>query len=688
MTPTVTNLQRFFKQADLRVLDTIYAAGTRSAAEDAVQFPDSDPYFQRGAPGPGLSVAQARAAADRLTRHLASAPTVHVLADAADPALPPAVARRMAREDIDARAFLYQGEVYVFASEMRDEADLVKTLVDHEFRHVGLRGVLGKRLTPVLEAAWRGEAHAQIRAFARDQGIDTSTAQGQREAAEEYIVHLAESGQENTLLQRVFAAIREWLRRIGFDLALSDIDLRRLVAAAGTFVESGKRLPFAGLVYQSQRATGTYGPGLVPSPPSAGAPVPRPASSRAASPRPAAFARQPPWYFSAAGRAAAELPMRKATGAQWLAMLRKAPGVKPEELDWLGLPQWLEGQTSLPKEALLDFIAQHQIQVKEVVKNEQLAERQASRYERRRRETEEAFTQYLRQNTPLIPAERYRTLEAVADREQALELVASDAQVPLTEDFRRLAQAFRSAVIESEDNVFNSRSVPTAKPRFGHGNLVVPGGSDYTELLLTLPQRYVQRRFQETTPAPRGRGYHVKRASNGQTWDLLNPRGELVERFASRDDAELLGDLKNKDWRAARATPFRSDHWSEKNILAHVRFDTRTDADGQRVLFLNELQSDWHQSAQRMGGMTFVGYQSQFRVGEPREEVVGALGVKRTVYPVIGPKGEYHAYSSRADAERRVEFDRNHAVPDAPFKASWPLLAVKRMLRAEAAQQL
>lgn len=670
----VTNLQRFFKQADLRVLDTIYAGGTRSAAEEAVQFPDSDPYFQRGAPGPGLSVAQARAIAERLTGHLTSAPTVHVLADATDPALPPAVARRMAREGIDARAFLYQGEVYVFARELRDEADLVKTLVDHEFRHYGLRGVLGKRLTPVLEAAWRGAEHAQIRAFARDQGIDTSTARGQREAAEEYIVHLAESGQENTLLQRVFAAIREWLRRIGFDLALTDLDLRRLVAAAGTFVESGKRLPLAGLVYQSQRTMGTYEPGPAPTPPGSGAPTEMRTTPRATSPRGAAFARRPSWYYSAAGQAAAELPMRKATGAQWLAMLRKAPGVKAEELDWLGLPQWLEGQTGLPKDDLLDFIAQRQIRIEEVVKNEQLAKRQVSRYERRRRETEEALARYLRQDIALTPEQRYRTLEAVADRAQALELVASDAQVPLTDDFRRLAQAFRSAVIEAEDNAFRRRAAPRAKPRFGHGNLVVPGGTQYHELLLTLPQRYIERRFQETTPAPRGRGYRVKRAPNGHTWDLLNPTGELVERFAAREDAELLADLKNRD--RHRATPFRSDHWSEPNVLVHVRFDSRTDAEGKRVLFLEEIQGDLHQTARRQGGMTAVGYRGQFRLGEPRQES------GRTVYPVLGPKGEYGTYLRRADAERRVEHDNQSAVPDAPFKGSaWVLLAVKRMLR-------
>ena len=44
-----------------------------------------------------------------------------------------------------------------------------------------------------------------------------------------------------------------------------------------------------------------------------------------------------------------------------------------------------------------------------------------------------------------------------------------------------------------------------------------------------------------------------------------------------------------------------SSHWNEPNILAHVRFNERTDADGARVLFIEEVQSDWHQAGRKQG---------------------------------------------------------------------------------------
>ena len=44
---------------------------------------------------------------------------------------------------------------------------------------------------------------------------------------------------------------------------------------------------------------------------------------------------------------------------------------------------------------------------------------------------------------------------------------------------------------------------------------------------------------------------------------------------------------------------FLSDHFDARNVLAHVRCDLREGADGERVLMLHELQSDWMQSARR-----------------------------------------------------------------------------------------
>lgn len=44
---------------------------------------------------------------------------------------------------------------------------------------------------------------------------------------------------------------------------------------------------------------------------------------------------------------------------------------------------------------------------------------------------------------------------------------------------------------------------------------------------------------------------------------------------------------------------FFSSHFSVRNVLAHVRCDVREGADGERVLMLQEVQSDWAQRARR-----------------------------------------------------------------------------------------
>ena len=46
---------------------------------------------------------------------------------------------------------------------------------------------------------------------------------------------------------------------------------------------------------------------------------------------------------------------------------------------------------------------------------------------------------------------------------------------------------------------------------------------------------------------------------------------------------------------------FRSAHWDEPNILVHLRMNTRTDAEGRKVLFVEEIQSDWGQKGKKEG---------------------------------------------------------------------------------------
>ena len=47
------------------------------------------------------------------------------------------------------------------------------------------------------------------------------------------------------------------------------------------------------------------------------------------------------------------------------------------------------------------------------------------------------------------------------------------------------------------------------------------------------------------------------------------------------------------------AATYFSSHFAVRNVLAHVRCDWREGADGERVLMLHEVQSDWMQDARR-----------------------------------------------------------------------------------------
>lgn len=61
---------------------------------------------------------------------------------------------------------------------------------------------------------------------------------------------------------------------------------------------------------------------------------------------------------------------------------------------------------------------------------------------------------------------------------------------------------------------------------------------------------------------------------------------------------EILVTLPNN-----KATPhdFKGPHWSEKNVLVHLRADTRIDENGDTVLFIEEMQSDWAQTGRKKG---------------------------------------------------------------------------------------
>jgi hypothetical protein len=199
------------------------------------------------------------------------------------------------------------------------------------------------------------------------------------------------------------------------------------------------------------------------------------------------------------------------------------------------------------------------------------------------------------------------------------------------------------------------------------GQYVLPGGKNYRELLLTLPEK---------TSADDARADYERWAKSAG----LSPNASLSEaKYLTETGKTAPAPRTMTAMNADAEKNFKSSHYGQPNILAHVRFNERTDADGKRVLFLEELQSDWAQEGRKKGfGST-------------------------TVWVVSDRGGfDYATAETEAEAQKIIDEDDKEgklrltlrkdtqwpSVPSAPFVTStdaWVGLSMKRMI-AYAAQ--
>jgi hypothetical protein len=210
--------------------------------------------------------------------------------------------------------------------------------------------------------------------------------------------------------------------------------------------------------------------------------------------RPAKMAA-PPWYIKSA-EVVKEKMGGKGTSDQIKAMLIKG-GVKPEELEWMGLGELFESKPQVTKDEVLAAI-DNGIRVGEKLRG--------------------AVDNVTGDMSNLDPQEK-------AQYEELKKKGAASGVRNLTTPEVYLWQRLREKML----------------PHYKYKEYTEPGGEDYIELLLNLSD------FNQ------GPGI------------------------------------------------YKSPHWDEKDVLAHIRFDTRTDSEGKKVLFVEEIQSDWHQEGRKEG---------------------------------------------------------------------------------------
>lgn len=356
-----------------------------------------------------------------------------------------------------------------------------------------------------------------------------------------------------------------------------------------------------------------------------------------------------PGFYSAALRAFENASLAKGSPSQWLGFLRNQRGVKPEEVKWLGLEDWLKAQDGpVRREAVAQFIRANQIGVREVLHGSSSGEK-----------------------------------PVYATPEEAIAAIARTFGRSNEEVEEHWGYKDKADYITLADSIWEE------KDGTQYGQYQLPGGENYHELLLTLP-----------APAEALERYEVRPGQNDGEWTVFDTQ---------EDDVVTAPGLPSDDRERAEsaayhmnhppASTFKSAHFDVPNVLAHVRFNDRIDAANRRTLFLEEVQSDWHQAGRK------AGYRNPPKLEERERQALITERAELAARAVMldqaareqARSGASHDYweATRVALEEngwRTAMDRiteindrlgehQGGVPDAPFKTTWPDLVLKRMIR-------
>jgi intein/homing endonuclease len=150
------------------------------------------------------------------------------------------------------------------------------------------------------------------------------------------------------------------------------------------------------------------------------------------------------------------------------------------------------------------------------------------------------------------------------------------------------------------------------------------GNSNYREVLLTLPIK-----AEPNDPKP----LKIERRDDGAY--VLSDKYGPVKTVPTIEEAEAYRDRRSADDKAVlmrrrenEGKLYRSGHWDQPNVLAHIRVNDRTDAAGKRVLFVEEIQSDFGQATKKQRDAIGKAVDADFNGIIERMKAAGVLTVE------------------------------------------------------------
>jgi GNAT superfamily N-acetyltransferase len=340
-------------------------------------------------------------------------------------------------------------------------------------------------------------------------------------------------------------------------------------------------------------------------------------------------------------------------------ILLKSPDVKGDEIYWTGLRRFLEGKERVTKDEVLDFLDQNAVVVEERVLGGDL--RPSEGLQRILDENEGLWSEI----GPLLERDgvdvtRYGDVKGSSKAIDALLTDDPNISAEAADLLRRYADNLVLAYPMRERMRRKAARVSTQ-----YKGYQLPGGTNYRELLFRLPQEVVGKKWQIT--------YDDGTKFGSPFADEASARAALEETFPGRTDLDVVEIRED-----SLGAKYRAPHFGAlgENLLAHVRLNDRLGPNGEKILFIEEIQSDWAQAGRERG----------FPVPPEELGALRAASIDAWVRHTMDPTPENKRLLELAQEESAAA-QRPLAVERAPFVEStdrWLGLVMKRVFREAA----
>lgn len=273
------------------------------------------------------------------------------------------------------------------------------------------------------------------------------------------------------------------------------------------------------------------------------------------------------------------------------------------------------------------------------VKKAELADRKLEQaFKAKGKMTKEEAQQVLKENPPPKLQEKVLDERDFKDYDDIVEELAQEKH---RAGLRDLSGPERRDIYKEADKIFETQEAPK------YQDYKTPGGKNYREILLKLPIEDARVKNAEE---------NVKRLKEAYRQDRSQSN------FFAVQNAELELDVAK-----AGQSAYRSSHWKEDpNVLAHMRVQDRTGPNGEKILHVEEIQSDWHQEGRKKGYATKEHLEKWYNEGKLEGDPAFA-DLSNEQLNIL-------------ERNRRAGMGNDNSVPDAPFKKNWHELAMKRLL--------